>query len=173
MGWCFRKVFKILPGVKVNLTRGVSTALGAAPISVNVGPEGVYRNVSIPGTGMWDRRRTGAPNAADSDETQITREACLSARVALVKYVQPLISSLPLTTSSLPQLRPQPQNPNGRGSRFEITADDLDAYGAAVLAISAAKELEERSVFIPIDKGKYHRAIHECEAGWEKFCPAD
>jgi hypothetical protein len=58
MSWRFRKTFKVLPGVKLNLTaRGLSATLGASPFSLNVGPRGVYRNVSIPGTGIWDRQR--------------------------------------------------------------------------------------------------------------------
>lgn len=64
MSWRFRKTFKVLPGVKLNLTsRGLSATIGAAPLSVNVGPHGVYRNVSIPGTGIWDRQRLGTPAA--------------------------------------------------------------------------------------------------------------
>src|SRR5260221_11589250 len=58
MSWRFRKTFKVLPGVKLNLTRrGLSATFGAAPFSVNVGPNGVYGNASIPGTGIWDRQR--------------------------------------------------------------------------------------------------------------------
>ena len=58
MSWRFRKTFRVLPGVKLNLTRhGLSATVGAAPFSVNVGPRGVYRNVSIPGTGLWNRER--------------------------------------------------------------------------------------------------------------------
>jgi hypothetical protein len=62
MSWRFRKTFKVLPGVKLNLTaRGLSATIGAAPFSVNVGPRGAYQNVSIPGTGIWDRQRIGGP----------------------------------------------------------------------------------------------------------------
>jgi hypothetical protein len=62
MSWRFRKTFKVLPGVKLNLTRhGLSATLGAAPFSVNVGPRGVYRNVSIAGTGIWSRERMDIP----------------------------------------------------------------------------------------------------------------
>jgi hypothetical protein len=68
MSWRFRKTFKVLPGVKLNLTRhGLSATLGAAPFSVNVGPRGVYRNVSIPGTGLWNRERLDVPASHDSD----------------------------------------------------------------------------------------------------------
>ena len=67
MSWRFRKTFKLLPGVKLNLTaRGLSATLGTAPFSVNVGPRGVYRNISIPGTGIWDRQRIGVPSSQPS-----------------------------------------------------------------------------------------------------------
>jgi hypothetical protein len=62
MTWRFRKSFKVLPGVRLNLTRrGLSATVGAAPFSVNFGPRGVYGNVSIPGTGLWDRERLDTP----------------------------------------------------------------------------------------------------------------
>ncbi len=65
MSWRFRKTFRVLPGIKLNLTaRGLSATLGAAPFSVNVGPRGVYGNGSIPGTGLWDRQRIGGPRSA-------------------------------------------------------------------------------------------------------------
>jgi hypothetical protein len=67
MSWRFRKTFKVIPGVKLNLTaRGLSATLGASPLSVNVGPRGVYRNISIPGTGIWDRQRIGGPSSQPS-----------------------------------------------------------------------------------------------------------
>ena len=53
----------MLPGVKLNVTRnGLSATVGAAPFSVNVGPRGVYRNINIPGTGVWDRQRIDNPS---------------------------------------------------------------------------------------------------------------
>lgn len=62
VSWRFRKSFKVLPGIKLNLTsRGLSATLGASPFSVNVGPRGVYSNVSIPGTGISSRQRLDAP----------------------------------------------------------------------------------------------------------------
>lgn len=62
MSWRFRKSFKLLPGVRLNVSRsGISTTIGGAPFSVNVGPRGVYSNTSIPGTGIFARERLGAP----------------------------------------------------------------------------------------------------------------
>lgn len=63
MSWRFRKTFKVMPGVKLNLTRrGLSATVGASPFSVNVGPQGVYRNIAIPGTGIWSRERLDIPS---------------------------------------------------------------------------------------------------------------
>jgi Protein of unknown function (DUF4236) len=96
MSWRFRKTFKVLPGVKLNLTRhGLSATLGAAPFSVNVGPKGVYTNVSIPGTGLWSRDRLDIPSSQRSEHQQqpIIREGVIPP-LALVPSVH---TSLPIT----------------------------------------------------------------------------
>ena len=52
MGWRFRKSFKILPGVRVNLGKGsISVSLGGKGITINIGKHGTRTTVSIPGTG--------------------------------------------------------------------------------------------------------------------------
>jgi hypothetical protein len=79
MSWRFRKSFRVLPGIKLNLTaRGLSATLGAAPFSVNVGPRGVYRNLSIPGTGIWDRQRIGGLSPQSSDQQPLSDEGAPS-----------------------------------------------------------------------------------------------
>lgn len=54
MGFRFRKVISVLPGVKINLSKSrVSTSLGGKGATVNVGPDGKPAvTVGIPGTGM-------------------------------------------------------------------------------------------------------------------------
>jgi hypothetical protein len=70
MSWRFRKTFKVMPGIKLNLTRHVlSATLGTAPFSVNVGPRGVYGNISIPGTGLWNRERLDIPSQSSGIES--------------------------------------------------------------------------------------------------------
>ncbi|MGA3294266.1 MAG: DUF4236 domain-containing protein [Candidatus Acidiferrales bacterium] len=62
MGWRFRKSFRVLPGVRLNLSKsGLSATVGVAPFHVNVGPRGVYGDVSIPGTGIYNRQRLDTP----------------------------------------------------------------------------------------------------------------
>jgi hypothetical protein len=65
MGWRFRRSFKVIPGVRLNLSkRGLSASIGGAPFTVNVGPRGVYGTASIPGTGISFREQfaPGAPH---------------------------------------------------------------------------------------------------------------
>lgn len=58
MGWRFRQSFKIIPGLKLNLSKtGLSASIGGAPFTVNLGPRGLYGTASIPGTGISFRER--------------------------------------------------------------------------------------------------------------------
>ena len=62
MGWRYRKSFKLLPGVKINVSsRGISTTIGGGALSVNVGPQGSFVNAGIPGTGLSLRERLDGP----------------------------------------------------------------------------------------------------------------
>jgi Protein of unknown function (DUF4236)/Bacterial SH3 domain len=53
VGWRFRRTVKILPGVRLNISRsGVSTTLGPNGASINLGKRGTRTTVGIPGTGI-------------------------------------------------------------------------------------------------------------------------
>jgi hypothetical protein len=54
MGFRFRKIISVIPGVKVNLSKsGVSTSLGGHGATVNVGTSGKRTiTLGIPGSGM-------------------------------------------------------------------------------------------------------------------------
>jgi hypothetical protein len=80
MGWRFRHSFKIIPGVRLNLSKsGLSCSIGGAPLTLNVGPRGVYGTASVPGTGISYRQRFGgsaeqhpdSPNVLPSTEPHI------------------------------------------------------------------------------------------------------
>lgn len=63
MGWRFRKRIKILPGVRINLSKsGISTTVGVRGASVTFGPNGTYVNTGIPGTGIYSRERISGPS---------------------------------------------------------------------------------------------------------------
>lgn len=53
MGFRYRKSIKVMPGVKLNLSKsGISTTVGKRGASVNVGHGRVRSNVGIPGSGL-------------------------------------------------------------------------------------------------------------------------
>ena len=63
MAWTWRKRKSILPWVRLNFGRkGVSTTIGPRGASFTFGPNGTYFNTSIPGTGLYNRRRIGGKN---------------------------------------------------------------------------------------------------------------
>jgi hypothetical protein len=58
LGIRFRKSIKLLPGVRVNISRsGVSTTIGPRGASINISERGVYSNLGIPGTGISFREK--------------------------------------------------------------------------------------------------------------------
>ena len=62
MGFRFRKIISILPGVRVNLSKsGVSTSIGGKGATVNVGTTGKRTiTLGIPGTGLSYQAPLGA-----------------------------------------------------------------------------------------------------------------
>lgn len=72
MGWRFRHSFKVIPGVRLNLSKsGLSASIGGAPFTLNVGPHGAYGTASVPGTGISYRQRflgeSRTPQTTDSN----------------------------------------------------------------------------------------------------------
>ena len=62
MGWRFRKSFKVIPGLRLNLSKsGLSASIGGAPLTLNIGPHGLMGTASIPGTGISLREHFGTP----------------------------------------------------------------------------------------------------------------
>ena len=64
----FKKTKKILPGVKLNLSKsGVSVTAGVKGASINIGKNGVYRNLGIPGTGISKRDKLEFSSSKEED----------------------------------------------------------------------------------------------------------
>lgn len=66
MGFRFRKSVKILPGVRVNISKsGLSTSVGTKGAMVNVSKRGTRTTVGAPGTGISYTESTKAgPSSA-------------------------------------------------------------------------------------------------------------
>ncbi len=60
----FRKIFKIAPGLKINLSKsGITTSLGKAGASLNIGKKGIRTTFGIPGSGLsFSKLHTQRPN---------------------------------------------------------------------------------------------------------------
>ncbi|MDQ3220949.1 MAG: DUF4236 domain-containing protein [Acidobacteriota bacterium] len=61
MAWRFRKSFKVLPGVRLNVSKkGLTSAtIGKRGLSASVGKQGVHQNVGLAGTGLSYRSKIG------------------------------------------------------------------------------------------------------------------
>jgi hypothetical protein len=65
MGFRFQKRISLLPGVRINLSKGgVSTSLGPRGADVNISKDGITTNAGIPGTGISYRQKVGAGGKA-------------------------------------------------------------------------------------------------------------
>lgn len=70
MAWSYRKRIKIAPGIHINLSKnGVSTSIGPKGASVTMGPKGTYVNTSIPGTGIYSRKKISGNSSNSSYNT--------------------------------------------------------------------------------------------------------
>ena len=61
MSWLFRRRIRVIPGVRLNLSKsGVTASIGVRGASITLGGKGgTYANVGIPGTGIYSRRKIG------------------------------------------------------------------------------------------------------------------
>jgi hypothetical protein len=58
MAWRFFKSIKVLPGVRVNLSKtGLSVTLGSRGATLNIGRTGVSTAVGLPGSGISFREK--------------------------------------------------------------------------------------------------------------------
>jgi hypothetical protein len=74
LGWRFRRTVKILPGVRLNISRsGISTTLGPNGVSINLGKRGTRTTVGIPGTGI-SHSSLMSPTSESGDEQNFSPE---------------------------------------------------------------------------------------------------
>jgi len=61
LSWLFRRRIRVIPGVRLNLSKsGVTASIGVRGASITLGGKGgTYANVGIPGTGIYSRRKIG------------------------------------------------------------------------------------------------------------------
>ena len=65
MGFRFHRAFKLLPGIRINLSKsGVSTSIGGRGATVNFGHGKTTTTVGIPGTGLSYRATSSNSDSA-------------------------------------------------------------------------------------------------------------
>jgi hypothetical protein len=110
MSWRFRRSFKVIPGVRINLSKtGLSASIGGGPFTLNVGPRGVHGTASLPGSGISVRHRLSgeahqnpvAPSPLPSRAIPPLRTLAPAPRVEEVRSA----STEALTSESLKELK--------------------------------------------------------------------
>jgi len=73
MGFSFRRSIKVLPGIRLNLSRsGISTSIGVRGAHVTIGHGKVRETVGIPGTGISYTQMQGTHQEAHSEAQRQT-----------------------------------------------------------------------------------------------------
>jgi hypothetical protein len=102
MGFRFQKRIKILPGIRLNLSKsGVSWTLGPRGASLGIGKRGTYGNLGIPGTGLSYRERiagTSVDTPSDGPSGHLTP---IPRSLALLAFVCFIVSPIALASGSL------------------------------------------------------------------------
>lgn len=88
MGIRFRKSLRVMPGVKLNVSRsGLSTSIGGPGASINLGSKGARANVGLPGTGLSYNTAVGSgsgSNAGSPAQGCLGANSCAGLAVLLV-----------------------------------------------------------------------------------------
>ena len=133
----FRKSIRIGKGLRLNFSKsGVTATIGGRGISANIGPKGVFLNTSIPGTGLYDRKKLfdfggGKKPAAKRAETVVPERVRLdiSEDGALLVYDE---ADRPVTSPSvLNRLKANPEFSAACERLLRETADACNAESAA------------------------------------------
>jgi hypothetical protein len=68
MGFRFRRSIRLLPGVRLNLSKGTpSISVGPRGLTTNIGKRGVRNTVGLPGSGLSYTTRTTPWGDADAN----------------------------------------------------------------------------------------------------------
>ena len=76
MGVYFRKRAKILPGIRLNISKtGTSWTIGSRGASVNIGKKGIFVNAGIPGTGIYSRTKIPEKKKANRINAKMEKDS--------------------------------------------------------------------------------------------------
>lgn len=88
MAWQFRKRIKVAPGVTINLSKGgVSTTIGTRGASLTMGNNGTFINTSIPGTGLYQRKKISSPSPKDENNNVVDSYTNYENRETIIGFI--------------------------------------------------------------------------------------
>ncbi len=91
MGWRFSRRIRLLPGVRMNISKsGISWSFGPSGASISFGKRGTHTNLGIPGTGISYRQRI--------DEGQVGSH---SHDLGPVSHTRPILARIAIWTCAL------------------------------------------------------------------------
>ncbi len=72
MAWNFRRRVKLIPGVHLNFSqKGISTSIGTKGASLTFKQDGIYLNTSIPGIGLYQRKKIFENKNEENNDTNL------------------------------------------------------------------------------------------------------
>ncbi|HZQ17075.1 MAG TPA: DUF4236 domain-containing protein [Terriglobales bacterium] len=157
MGWRFRHSFKVIPGVRLNLSKsGLSCSIGGAPITMNIGPRGVVGTASLPGTGISYRHRLGTPEPRDTN-WRITHPSSPGAGPAPAPVPAPAPAFIAQT----------PVQEVHSASTELLTSNSLKELKALIQ--TTYEEREDISAQLQAARIEKARATRRCVSLWNRF----
>lgn len=70
--WKYRKKIQLNRWLRINIsTSGLSITIGQKGFSINIGKNGIFLNTSIPGTGLYDRKKIISFNFLDNQQQEL------------------------------------------------------------------------------------------------------
>jgi len=103
----FRKSINIFKGVRMNVSKsGVSLTVGRKGISTNIGKEGVFLNTSLPGTGLYDRRKLvdfNGPGKPQRTSTANRTDPAVEAELAQAEHLTEAFVNIGAQACDLPR----------------------------------------------------------------------
>lgn len=129
MGLRFYKKVKLIPGVKLNISKsGVSVSVGVPGASVTTGKKGTYLNAGLPGTGLSYRMRIDGVSKPVNPPSNSNVELFSKANSVLSKPASKILKSLSideLTSESMRGLKNEIDNV--QRERSNICAEQMSA----------------------------------------------
>lgn len=136
MGFRFRKSVRLMPGVRLNLSKGgISTSLGGRGGSINIGKRGVRATAGIPGSGLsYSQQLFTAPKGPSQSAVPPAQTTPSGKPAVSVGLVAGLMAILGLGFCSVggdePAAPAQPSatlnTPPAKTARMTVTAPNLN-----------------------------------------------